>query len=548
MSRSSRPLITALVGALALLGAGCDPDPGDRWGGPLDPCDVTIGAEDEPITAREGASLDRLWARGPRYVWSTSPSNRCRDDAQTVATSRRPNTRLLITYPTTSAPTYTGRAIVAPGQHPVMIFAHANNDRVCEIFHRYYDLHDHWASWGYVVVSVDATDQNCQGGSKANIDARRDGVIAALESLEAFNADPDHLLYNHLALDRVALAGHSRGGGAVMAAAIHPDMAGRVAALINLQGIELTSYGYGTPEIAIPTLGITAGRDVDLDYPYVDATEDLLSGPYTWVTIYGGIHAWTASSAPEEPDDSPTIRQDHQHNVTDLYTTALLAHTLGIIAPGTEQAAPIDQSATLYSHAGARIAEDLSPAGAAQRWNMREADTILLDDFNVMTAEHPERLHTTAAGTRIEAAGLWRHANTFTYSPWGALKSFAYLKTRSRQLRAPNFERGFARFYTTPTGAPLTLSPTARLQARVKGEDARIARVALTLQTARGAVTVPIRPHIGPRPLTNRFTQLDLPLAEALGVVGGAPIDLVSVTFEVEDGGIFIDDLGFFVD
>src|SRR5690606_196731 len=100
----------------------------------------------------------------------------------------------------------------------------------------------------------------------------------------------------------------------------------KVRAVIDLQGIDLTAFGFGSAPLLpeTPVLGITAGNDVDLDYPHVEPTEDQLAGPYTWIDIVGAIHAHTADTVPIEPDDEPTITRTAQHNVTDFFSTAFL--------------------------------------------------------------------------------------------------------------------------------------------------------------------------------------------------------------------------------
>src|SRR5690606_2000975 len=112
------------------------------------------------------------------------------------------------------------------------------------------------------------------------------------------------------------------------------------------------SFGLGEPALNFPLLGVTAGRDVDLHYPYVEPTEDQSTGPYIWVNINGAIHANTADTVPLEPDDTPKITRRQQHSITQFYSTAFLYYYVGVTTdmPLTSLAKDI-----LFSPKGAQI-------------------------------------------------------------------------------------------------------------------------------------------------------------------------------------------------
>ncbi|MEM1349737.1 MAG: hypothetical protein AAGI01_14340, partial [Myxococcota bacterium] len=350
-----------VLGAFVL--AGCaPPDRGARFGGEIDPCDVAWAeaSDEEPTVRSEGIlALDdaAYWRQGPLPYWTTAPSPRCADNPRTSASSAQPGVALNITFPAVTWPTRTGEVVVRDGAWPVVIFAHANHDGQCEIFEEYFGLMDHWASWGYIVVSVDGTHLNCQSGTNQNIVDRKDGMLAALQTLEQMNEDADSPFFGHVDGTRVVFAGHSRGGGAAIIGAAEVRQERAIAGIIDFQGVDVTSYGFGNPDIPGPFLGFSASRDVDLNFPYVEPTEEQLIGPYTWVTIIGGIHAWTANRTPTEPDDFPKIEQGEQHDVQEYFSTAFLAHHVGVATREGDAVGRLDASSILYAHDGAEVVD-----------------------------------------------------------------------------------------------------------------------------------------------------------------------------------------------
>lgn len=451
----------------------------------------------EPVMAE----IPKYWDCGPYATWSTEPDTACEENPHIPEVGGIEDVDLFITYPAVSDPTVSGSGAVAAGRWPVIIFGHANHDRVCDINEGYRSLHDHWASWGYIVVAVDATAWNCMRGSTPNIQRRIEQMIAAVDVVEELNADATSRFYGHVDLERVVIAGHSRGGGATLEVVKAVPGA---RAFIDMQGIDMTAFGFGAdPARTLPSLGFTAGSDVDLNYPIVEPTEEQFAGPYTWVNIDGGIHAYTADSSPIEPDDEPGITQQQQHDIDELFTTAFLARWVGVgdgSAPATFTPAP-EADAVLFSHRGAaEVLAAISPdRGVHTRWNRRVVGFSLGLDA-------PE---------------------TFTYTPDEPAPRPIYQKAVSWRLEAGDFPL---------TGDfPLAAGRGATLQARVKGPDfGSTARFDIEILTASGTTTLNGADLTGPVPVYNRFTQLvaDLPDDE-----------LRSIVLRIHDGVLFVDDL-----
>lgn len=524
----TQSLAVALFAAAVLAACSDDGLPFERYEGPVPACEVevTSGPATAEFEPARPSSAPEYWKRGPYGVWNTSPAQPCEQDPVMREVGDDRNVALYVTYPAASVPTVSGRGDVAPGRWPVIIFAHANSDRECNIYRRYYSLHDHWASWGFVVASVDGTHTNCRVGTKENIEERIAGQLAAVDKLSRLDADPDSRFFGRIDLSRVVFAGHSRGGGASLVAA---ERYGDAAGVIDLQGVDLTSFGFGSQTLPdYPVLGVTAGEDRDLDYPYVELTEDQLGGPYTWLTINGGIHAYTSDSAPIEPDDEPFISKSQQHAITEYYSTAFLARWVGV-GDGSAPAEFAPQEAAsdvLFSHQGARVVDrELSELGVYTRW-LSPRDAIWLDHFD---GDSPS---TNLTGGQNVAQGFERAQEVATYRP-NANPGGMYGKSRSLLLEADATS-----VYRVELEDEVA-SAGASIQARVKGPDnGPTAEFAVIVELDDGTTyRFEGDEHIGPEPLAERFTQLVVPGEEYAGA------SIAAVEFEVRDGALFVDDL-----
>ena len=482
------------------------------------------------------------WEAGPYPVWNTQPLEVCPQNPVIPLVGDQPDVDLYMVYPTVGEPTETGEGPVAEGRWPVIVFAHANNDRVCDINEKYLSLHDHWASWGFIVVAVDGTFTNCNRGTKQNIELRSEGQLSALTVLDQLNADPTSRFFGRVDLDRIVLAGHSRGGGANFVSALADD---RIRALIDLQGVDMTSFGFGSdPLPPLPVIGLTAGEDVDLNYPIVEPTEDQLSGLYTWVNVNGGIHAYTADTAPIEPDDVPLIRQQQQHDITEYFTTAFLARFVGV-GDGTAATpfAPDPRAdAVLFSDLGARTVDaEISELGVFVRWNRRLATGLLIDDFDGPQNGSPLSTNALGGENRFEGFEEAREALTYLEAA-GGRRPQVYQKATSLLLIASAGTTGVYRAFLSPDGDPVALDGGNALQARIKGpESGPVGTLEVEIETPQGAAKLGAFDFIGPEALDNRFTQLRIPLGAFDGLEGSP--EITSVAFYLSSGSVYIDDL-----
>lgn len=104
---------------------------------------------------------------------------------------------------------------------PVMFIAHGNHDFSVPSYLGYDYLGEYLASNGYVVVSV---DENLLNGLGDENDAR---AILLLENIKAIlkeNAEEGSSIYGLINSDKIAIAGHSRGGEMVTTAYLFNDL------------------------------------------------------------------------------------------------------------------------------------------------------------------------------------------------------------------------------------------------------------------------------------------------------------------------------------
>lgn len=487
--------------------------------GNVNPCEVeasNYSKSTKLLTTVFDSDVPELWKSGPFPTWNTSPSAECENDL-VHTTKDGKDVRLYMTYPTRSIPTVSGDSMMAEGKFPVIIFGHANHDGQCSIYQGYYSLHDHWASWGFVVASYDGTEWNCKRGTNENMWGRAELYKTSVTALRELNDDPRSSYYQKLDFSKIILAGHSRGGGAQYMAL--PDIK-NVVGVINLQGVRILGYLDERP--TIPTLGITAGRDVDLNYPHVEYMEDGMAGPYTWINLNGGIHAYTADSSPLESDDTPTVTRQEHHDVTEFYTTAFLGRYVGLPNKNVAEFNTIMGSVDiLESHAGSRTALKISEKGVFQRWRPLpiQADTIkLIDDFTAVDTSN--LLGGYYTGTNILAERV------LTYGDSGRHFSYSFLlKTE---------DEGSVKI-DIPTG--LTVEKSDKFQLKVKQRDEGKSSDALWISVNGGEFTNAFD-YVGPLEIQNRFSQVSIPFENL-----STDKKVSSITIKISSGALLVDDI-----
>lgn len=152
------------------------------------------------------------------------------------------------------------------------------------------------ASHGYAVVLLDTNDPREQPN------ARAEALLAAVRLLRSESSRPESRLFGRIAVDRMAVMGHSMGGGgALRVAAEHGDI---VRAAIPFTPWEPEA---DFSRISVPTL-IIAGEEDDIAEVGEHAWRHFMAIPRSTAKVYmeleGGDHFIADTS---RGDDLPTI-------------------------------------------------------------------------------------------------------------------------------------------------------------------------------------------------------------------------------------------------
>lgn len=468
---------------------------------------------------------------GAYPVWNTAPSKKCVRNL-TLTEGDYIGTELYITYPTASAPLRSGNASVAHDKFPVIIFAHANSWK-CTNFATYISLHNHWASYGFIVVSVDESTTNCVDEPLLdNLRKRSEMQQDALKEIQRLNGDPDSIFFGKVDTERFMFSGHSRGGGASYTSAHALPNTSAVMALQALSAFTTSPY------LDLPVLEVVAEGDTDLEYPKVDIMEDVFSGEYSTVVIRGGIHAFTSDGIPPRTVDEPGITEAEQHAVTNYFTAAFLHHIWGLNNDWSSEYV----KDVLFSHLGSEtvLAREFTPLGVVTRWRNNN-ERILVDTFDGKNAA------TNLLGGPTEFEGLQAVENA-TYkpetNPTRGLYGYAY----ALRLIAME-EEGYYKTSFDPISVPTSWTFDARVKGTDSGQVPDVLNVTLEIEQPMGGntddsfvTTIDMLDFSGPMELSDRFTQVHIPM-EAFGF--SADTIIKSVTFELEEGEFIIDDLRF---
>jgi pimeloyl-ACP methyl ester carboxylesterase len=374
-----------------------------------------------------------------------------------------------------------------------------------------------------------------------NLNAMSENQRAAIEHLRGRDGDAGFALAGHLDLQRIIVAGHSRGGGASL---ITARTEASVVGGILLEPLDpMATVGgedvWNAPLPQKPFLLVIAGSDAELPYPMVDFLYERRTGPMVAPTLIGGIHNYScdASCAPENGANAG-ITREQQQSITNAYAVAFLKY----VAEGDASYAPL-----LFGHEGAST--HLSPAGVFLRSD-RGASALTIDDFQSETAGR-NSLGLPASDVQM----AWSGDEPSLISAIRMLPE-AYDMFRLIYERADVLSRSDAhRLEWTEDGASYsstlgTLDVRRRgafvFRARSEKDPIAAAQLALRFTDDEGAsVVIPGAGHLGSTGIGNRFTDVVAPLRE-LRAAGLNLLQLQTVEIVLQgQGAMSIDDLRF---
>jgi Cutinase len=233
--------------------------------------------------------------------------------------------RAVVRYPATS----TGPDMpVASGTFPLVVIMHGNSSMQTSYLGYNYLL-DHLAGHGFIAMSIHAP-------VGVMIQTRARTILHHIGVMAANNTAPG-LFQGHIELSKIGIAGHSRGGEAVVRAAQINTAEGLGWNIKSAISIAPTDYNhYGDP--GVPLLVIYGSNDGDVSGEWPNRTcfviYDESARPRSFVFVYGGTHdrfntEWASIEASVEfnleisPSDIPKlISLDDHKNLAKGYVTA----------------------------------------------------------------------------------------------------------------------------------------------------------------------------------------------------------------------------------
>jgi dienelactone hydrolase len=299
---------------------------------------------------------------------------------------------VLAHWPTQGDPAGRGWSDIAEGDHPVVIFGHAQVAQDCSVYDRYRRLHRDWASRGWVVLSVAAGGSLCGSMDAQNLEGRTalmESAWASLDALDAGHGELGPFLAGALDPSQLVLAGHSRGGGAALLAGGRAADEGRpLAGVVALQPVDPAAWELELPPLTAPVLLVLAERDSDVSALHTASLPDAFAGRWGLVDVPGGVHAWTADDLPPRRAAEPGTTAAAQRALTDTVAGRFLDE---LPAPSPWQ--------------WADEVEELSEPPVRMRWG-GQPDALLVDDFDdADPSSGPLGAHTTT-GELAEDEGV----------------------------------------------------------------------------------------------------------------------------------------------
>lgn len=202
-------------------------------------------------------------------------------------------------------------------RHPLVVIAHGRiSSGVPNNYKGMSFLAHHLNSWGDIVVSVNLDVVNALQGAETQwgIPHRGELVLHTIEYMLAENRKPGSPFFQRIDSTRIALVGHSRGGGAVIWAA-NNNQNFRNRPIKAVATLSPANFGTNPLEVAVPHLCLYGSWDGDL---YEGEGPDLWArgarlAPRELVEIYGANHYYFTDGAYFPPESQELSREEHQY-------------------------------------------------------------------------------------------------------------------------------------------------------------------------------------------------------------------------------------------
>jgi len=205
---------------------------------------------------------------------------------------------------------------VADGQHPLVVFGHGRyGPGVPNNYKGMTHLMHHLASWGYICISVNFdVVHSLQSGYQHGIPHRGELFLKAVDYMLAQNANSGSLFYQKIDPSKIALIGHSRGGGGAISAVNQNLAAGSPHSIKALATISPVDFSVQPVQAAVPHLTLYGSWDGDLydgEGPWI-WDGGVRTAPKQHVEIYGANHFHFTDSISYVNEVNGITRKDHQ--------------------------------------------------------------------------------------------------------------------------------------------------------------------------------------------------------------------------------------------
>ncbi|MGZ3424209.1 MAG: poly(ethylene terephthalate) hydrolase family protein [Polyangiales bacterium] len=423
------------------------------------------------------------------------------------------DTDVLVTYPVQDDGT-----TPHPGKHAWIMFHHAVHGPDHVVFDDYPTIHGHWASHGFVVVSIDGSKvffpttmgTNLTWAQQNTVASNMDTVITQYLTQQESDTFP---LKCSVDPNRLAVAGHSRGGGATLLVPTTRTDGAKIKGLVSLQGVDPGALsppaGSVIPGFDLPALWLDAALDGDVSFPILPLQYGRTRAWGAMVTILGSKHTFTfdANATPDQGGTPPTITPAEHKAVCVQYSTAFLRANVRDATPNPTDldrvGGPGGLSSTVSSggvllsyrpqYSSTYVAK-FDTASPTTPTNDTGADVTVSGGMKVASFE---TYYTTMLSTGEKAVSAMVHSAQLTWDATGGSADVATGALGSK--KAIVFDLAMSSEGTTSGTTPLYLEVT---------------------DTAGGIASVPIKDYLGSGWFTRprRLSTAYVPVSKLTGV------------------------------
>lgn len=426
--------------------------------------------------------------------------------------------KVKVTYPTASD------GSPHPGKHAWVMFHHAvHGPYPGVVYDDYPTVHGHWASHGMFVFSIDGSRvffPTSMGTSLTFTQQQTvammmsDAITYFLEQQEKPTAD----FPCRLDPARVAISGHSRGGGATLLVPTIRTDGAKIKGLLSFQGVDpgtlTVPEGFVFPGFDLPAIWFDAALDGDVIYPFNALQYGRTRNFGAMVTILGSKHTFTfdENAMPHQGGTAPTITPSEHKAVCVQYSTAFLRGYVRDVSMNSGDAARLSGTTALASTA--------SSGGVLYSYRPPKTAPFVAKFDDAPGAA----LSKTEAGGTIVATGSMTAMNYETHATSVASLSTGAKRVSKEVLSVQLQWDGTGGALEIPLAAGALTGKKALafdLAMPTEGLTSGTTPLDLEVRDSAGAtVTVPIKDHLGSAWFTRprRFSTAVVPLTKLTGI------------------------------